>query len=119
MSKSRKISKEEKLAIVKQCLSGEIGVCEAGRQMGVVQESIRRWIYRYEAEGDEGLQKAQNQRKYPKKLKEAAVKDYLSGKGCMEEICKNTKFVQRIPYETGLRYIMVIRNLEIQWEEAI
>ena len=91
MSKSREISKEEKLAIVKRCLSGELGVCEAGRQMGVNQESIRRWIYRYQAEGEVGLQAAQGQRKYPKELKETAVKDYLSGKGSMEDICKKYK----------------------------
>ena len=91
MSKSRKISKEEKVTIVKRCLSGEFGVCEAGRQIGVSQESIRRWIHRYEAEGEDGLTAAQGWRKYPKELKEAAVKDYLSGKGSLEEICKKHK----------------------------
>ena len=30
MSKRRKISKKEKLALAKRCLSGEYGVCEAG-----------------------------------------------------------------------------------------
>ena len=110
MSKSRKISKEDKVAIVKRCLSGEFGVCEAGRQIGVNQQCVRQWINRYEAEGEEGLSTAQGWRKYPKELKEAAVKDYLSGKGSMDDICKNTKFVQPIPSRTGLRCIMVIRN---------
>ncbi len=91
MSKSRKISKEEKLAIVKRCLSGELGVCEAGRQIGVNQQSVREWINRYEAEGEEGLTAAQGWRRYPKELKEAAVRDYLAGKGSMEEICKKYK----------------------------
>lgn len=35
MSEGKKISKGEKLAIVKRCLSGELGVGEAGRQVGV------------------------------------------------------------------------------------
>lgn len=81
MSKRRKVSKEEKLTIVKRCLSREIGVCEAGRQMGVNQQSVREWINRYEAEGEEGLTAAEGWRRYPKELKEAAVKDYLAGKG--------------------------------------
>ena len=102
MSKSRKISKEEKLAIVKRCLSGELGVCEAGRQIGVNQQSVREWINRYEAEGEEGLTAAQGWRRYPKELKEAAVRDYLAGKGSMEEICKNIKFVQLMLFKTGL-----------------
>lgn len=91
MSKSRKISKEEKFAIVKRCLSGEIGVREAGRQIGVNQQSVRSWINRYEAEGEEGLIAAQGRRRYPKELKEAAVKDYLAGQGSMEDICKKYK----------------------------
>ena len=103
MSKSREISKEEKLAIVKRCLSGELGVCEASRQMGVTQESIRRWIYRYQAEGEEGLKEAQEQRKYPKELKEAAVKDYLSGKGSMEEICKKYKIRSTHPLRNWIK----------------
>jgi len=37
---SKEISKEEKLAIVKRCLSGELGVCEASRPMGVTQENL-------------------------------------------------------------------------------
>ena len=73
MSKGRRISKEEKLAIVKRCLSGEFGVCEAGRQIGVNQQCVREWINRYEAEGEEGLAAAQGQRKYPKELKESAT----------------------------------------------
>ena len=103
MSKNRKISKEEKLAIVKRCLSGEFGVCEAGRQMGVNQESIRRWIHRYEAEGEAGLTAAQGWRKYPKELKEAAVKDYLSGKGSLEEICKKYKIRSIHPLQNWIK----------------
>ena len=34
MSKGKKISKGEKLAIVKRCLSGELGACEDRRAYG-------------------------------------------------------------------------------------
>ena len=103
MSKSRKISKEEKVAIVKRCLSGEFGVCEAGRQIGVNQQCVREWINRYEAEGEEGLSTAQGWRKYPKELKEAAVKDYLSGKGSMEDICKKYKIRSTHPLQNWIK----------------
>ena len=103
MSKSRKISKEDKVAIVKRCLSGEFGVCEAGRQIGVNQQCVRQWINRYEAEGEEGLSTAQGWRKYPKELKEAAVKDYLSGKGSMDDICKKYKIRSTHPLQNWIK----------------
>ena len=103
MSKSRKISKEEKVTIVKRCLSGEFGVCEAGRQIGVNQQCVREWINRYESEGEEGLSTAQGWRKYPKELKEAAVKDYLSGKGSMEDICKKYKIRSTHPLQNWIK----------------
>ena len=103
MFKSRKISKEEKLSIVKRCLSGEFGVCEAGRQIGVNQQSVRAWINRYEAEGEDGLTAAQGRRRYPKELKEAAVKDYLAGKGSMEEVCKKYKIRSTHPLQNWIK----------------
>jgi len=103
MSKKRKIGKAEKLAIVKRCLSGELGVCEAGRQVGVNQQSVREWINRYEAEGEEGLTPAQGWRRYPKELKESAVKDYLAGKGSLEEICKKYKIRSTHPLKNWIK----------------
>ena len=103
MSKNRKIDKAEKLAIVKRCLSGELGVCEAGRQVGVNQQSVREWINRYEAEGEEGLTPAQSWRRYPKELKESAVKDYLAGKGSLEEICKKYKIRSTHPLQNWIK----------------
>ena len=103
MSKSRKIGKSEKLAIVKRCLSGELGVCEAGRRIGVNQQSVREWINRYEAEGEEGLTTAQSWRKYSKELKESAVKDYLAGKGSLEVICKMYKIRSTHPLQNWIK----------------
>ena len=103
MSKNRKIGKAEKLAIVKRCLSGELGVCEAGRQVGVNQQSVREWINRYEAEGEEGLTPAEGQRRYPKELKESAVKDYIAGKGSLEEICKKYKIRSTHPLQNWIQ----------------
>ena len=103
MSKSKKISKEEKLELVKRCLSGGLGVCEAGRQVGVNRQSVREWINRYEAEGEEGLTAVQEQRRYPKELKEAAVRDYLDGKGSLEEICKKYRICSTHPLRNWIK----------------
>ena len=55
MPRKQKLSPEAKVKLAQACLSGEIGVCEAGRQSGVSHESVRRWIARYESEGAEGF----------------------------------------------------------------
>jgi transposase-like protein len=68
-----------------------MGVCEAGRRIGANQESIRNWIRLYHSEGEDGLGAVKGKGGYPKELKEAAVKDYLSGKESMDEICKRYK----------------------------
>ena len=47
MSRRSKYSAEEKLKIVEACLSGKIGVYEAGRQAEVDHKTIVEWISRY------------------------------------------------------------------------
>lgn len=111
MSKNRKISKAEKLAIVRRCMSGELGVREAGRQVGVNQQSVREWMNRYKAEGEEGFAPAQGWRRYPKELKESAVKDYLAGKGSMEEICKKYKIRSTHPLQNWIKVYNGHKNL--------
>ena len=51
MSRGSKYSAEEKLKIVEACLSGAIGVREAGRRVGADGKTIGRWISWYKAEG--------------------------------------------------------------------
>lgn len=88
MPKKPKIAPEEKVAIVRRCLKGELGVCEAGRVVGADKSTIREWIARYEAEGAEAFMPYDNNRVYSSELKQAAVRDYLAGKGSYHEIAK-------------------------------
>ncbi len=91
MPHKQKLSPEEKVNLVRRCQAGELGVCEAGRLAGVVAETVRRWVVRYETEGAEGFLPQERNRVYGADVKEHAVRDYLSGEGSLQEICKKYK----------------------------
>ena len=91
MGKKQKLGKEEKVAIVLRCLSGEIGVVEAGRIAGVAHKTIRRWIIQYEIEGGNAFETQKHKRIYSPELKEQAVWEYLSGAGSLLDIAKKYK----------------------------
>ena len=91
MSRRSKYSAEEKLKIVEACLSGKIGVCEAGHQAGVDESAVRQWISRYKAEGTSAFMPSERNRTYPAELKQQAVEEYLAGKGSLQNICEKHK----------------------------
>lgn len=93
MPMRQELSPEEKVNLVRRCLAGELGVCEAGRQAGVKHASVYRWIALYEAEGAEGFLPRERNRVYSAEIKLQAVQEYLSGKGSYQDISKNTNFV--------------------------
>ena len=88
MSKRRRIEKEEKIRMARACIKGEIGIYEAGRLLGVDYHAIEDWIRLYETEGIEAFMPQKGNRKYDPAVKEAAVKDYLSGRDSIRGICK-------------------------------
>ena len=88
MSKRRKVSAEEKIRIAKACIEGKLGQCEAGSKAGVSKSVIADWVRLYLNEGAGGFLPQKENLRYHPMLKEAAVKDYLSGKGSLQAICK-------------------------------
>ena len=88
MSKSRKIKTEDKIRIAKAYTKGTIGMNAAAEQLGVHPSVVDDWVRLYQTEGIEALLPQKENRRYDPALKEAAVKDYLSGKGSLREICK-------------------------------
>lgn len=88
MSRRSKYEAEVKIKIVKACLSGEIGVCEAGRRMGVDEATIRWWLSRYQAEGAVAFIPSERNRRYSAEEKRQAVEEYLAGEGNLREICE-------------------------------
>ena len=91
MSKRERINAEEKIRIAKACTSGTISMNAAAEQMGVHQSVVDDWVRLYETEGVQAFLPRTNNRRYDPILKEAAVKDYLSGKGSIRSICKKHK----------------------------
>ena len=87
MSKN-KYKPEDKIRIAKACIAGEMGACEAGTQIGADESQVRDWIRQYESEGTEAFLPWKENRRYDPEVKEAAVKDYLSGRDSLRGICK-------------------------------
>ena len=88
MSRIKEISIEEKLRIARLCSEGRKGSSQAGAELGVDESTVRGWVYKYEAEGVLAFVSDCKQKHYPPEIKEAAVKDYQSGKGSLRQICK-------------------------------
>ncbi|WP_425805246.1 transposase [Desulfitobacterium sp. Sab5] len=91
MPQKGKIAPQEKLKIIEQYLRGEIGCCDAGRQIGVDHRTITEWASRYKSEGAAAFLPQEHNRKYSRETKTEAVLDYLSGKGSLQEICEKYK----------------------------
>lgn len=91
MSGKKELKPEEKVRIVRRCLEEGISTRRAGREAGVGQATIRRWIARYKAEGVEGFLPYERNRSYSPEFNHQAVRDYLSGKGSLQDICGKYK----------------------------
>ena len=81
MCKRERIKAEDKIRIAKACTSGTISLNAAAEQMGVHPSVVDDWVRLYETEGVQAFLARTNNRRYDPILKEAAVNDYLSGKG--------------------------------------
>ena len=91
MSKRRRIRTEEKVQIAKACATGKLSTTAAADQLGIHKSVVNDWVRLYQTEGATSLCPQSEQRRYSPTLKEAAVKDYLSGKGSIREVCKKYK----------------------------
>ena len=106
MSRRSNHSTEEKIRIAETCLSGKMGICEAGRQAGVTHKTIIRWINRYKSEGPSAFPPSEHNRAYSAELKRRAAEEYLAGKGSLQNICEK----YQIRSETQLRNWIKVYN---------
>ncbi len=90
MPRRQKLSVEEKVRVVREYLSGRIGMSEAARRCNTVNARIREWAKKYESEGVEAFLPQKN-RAYSIETKERAVKEYLAGGVSLIEVCKRHK----------------------------
>lgn len=74
-----KYNASEKLAILGEIESGQIGFMAATKKYGISHTTLTSWRRRYEVYGYEGLEIRTRNRSYSMELKLHAVKDYLYG----------------------------------------
>ena len=84
----KKINSEEKYTVVRQILRGEMSQRYAAEILGVHWSSVQAWVRLYEAEGAAALERSVRNCGYSAKTKQAAVQEYLSGKGSLSAVCK-------------------------------
>ena len=87
MSRKSKINPIEKVKTVERYLNGEIGMRQAGRELGADHTSIQSWVSIYKSKGPVGLLDQSQNSHYSKKLKLSAINGYLNEKGSLSAIC--------------------------------
>ena len=103
MSKRRKIKAEEKIRMAEACVHGRISINAAAEQLGVHQSVVDDWVRLYQTEGLTAFLPREGNRRYDPMVKEMAVKDYLSGRGSLREICKIYKIRNQIQLRTWIK----------------
>ena len=98
-----KYKAEDKIRIAKACIAGEIGPSEAGEQIGADESMVRDWIRQYESEGSAAFVSGGGNRRYEPAVKEAAVNDYISGRGSLRDICRIYKIRNQIQLRTWIK----------------
>lgn len=103
MSRRKRIEAEEKIRIAKACVSGTTSLNAAAGQLGVHQSVVDDWVRLYQTEGIAAFLQRAGHRHYDPVLKEAAVKDYLSGKGSLRDICRKYKIRDKKELRTWIK----------------
>jgi transposase-like protein len=88
MPQKLRLPLEEKIKIAESCINGTSNKHECSEQYGLSWGTVQNWIRLYESRGIDGLKPAVKARKYSTELKLQSVKEYLSGNGSLEYICK-------------------------------
>ncbi|MBU5437496.1 helix-turn-helix domain-containing protein [Tissierella sp. MSJ-40] len=86
MSKRTKYTAEEKLKILMEYQNNYISIVELCGIYEIYYTTFYKWKKQYEKQGIEGLRESRTWKKYSKRLKEAAVLDYLSGNYSLRDI---------------------------------
>ncbi|WP_339212192.1 helix-turn-helix domain-containing protein [Aeribacillus sp. FSL K6-3256] len=79
---------EFKLEVLLAYENRECTIQELCKRYQITKYSLRQWINEFEEFGIEGLERSNSWKGYTKELKEAAVKDYLSGEFSQYEIVR-------------------------------
>ena len=86
MGRKVKYSKDIKLRAVKEYNDGIKSYGQLGNELGCHLTTVESWVKTYNAMGHKAFDEKPRNKSYSKKLKLAAIKDYLDGKGSLEDI---------------------------------
>ena len=103
MTKKKRIKAEEKIRTAKACVKGRISISAAAEQQGVHKSVVDDWVRQYQTEGVAAFLPREGNRRYDPILKEAAIKDYLAGKGSLRDICRKYKIRDKKELRTWIK----------------
>lgn len=108
---SRKnIPSKQKLKAVHEYLKGNTSFVKLGRKYGINESSIRSWITKYKALGDDAFKMNCCNLNYSAEFKNKVVQDYLSGKGSYRDIAIKYKIHAA---STVIQWVSQYNNHEI------
>ena len=117
-----KISPEEKIQWVEKIIQKKESICSVASKIGVHQSSIDNWVRNYKSIGKETFfRKGWTKRSSAEK--EAAVVDYLAGKGSLRDICAKYKISDKLNFymtemQDGVSYLKdVTENIDIIYKK--
>ena len=94
MSRKVKLTDEQRINAVEEYIKGEGSYQSISKKYSIHQETLQEYVRRFQAEGIDGLLICRKNKKYSKETKLAAIKEYLTGKGSLSEICKKYKIMK-------------------------
>mgnify|MGYP002513682035 CR=1 FL=1 len=84
--KRAKISNEAKIEYARLCFENRISQCEAARQLGIDESTVRAWVHRYREHGELAFLDTGKNNKYSPEVKTNAVHSYLRGEGSLRAV---------------------------------
>ena len=84
--KRAKISNEAKIEYARLCFENRISQCEAARQLGIDESTVRAWVHRYREHGELAFLDTGKNNVYSPELKTNAVHSYLRGEGSLRAV---------------------------------
>jgi transposase-like protein len=103
MGRKGKVPVENKLDAVNAYLTGVKGINQICSELQIYNTSFYKWLAKYQSQGADSLKYSPRNTYYPKEMKIAAVKEYLSGNISMVDIVKKYKISTKSILETWIK----------------
>ncbi len=98
-----KLSAAEKLVIIQEIVSGQIGIMAAVKKFNISKTSLVKWQNRYRLYGYEGLETRSRNQSYSLELKLQAVQEYLDGAMSQYQIIDKYRIASRTQLANWIR----------------